>query len=97
MTSKDAAADSSDLLSQAKPAAKSLHEKADDLPSGRPVADVAHSAADTLNSTANYIRRRSFPAMTRDVRNVVKDNPVPALVGAAALGFLLAKVLSSRD
>jgi hypothetical protein len=31
------------------------------------------------------------------VKKVVKDNPVPALVGAAALGFLLAKVFSSRD
>jgi hypothetical protein len=35
--------------------------------------------------------------MARDVRKVVKDNPLPALVGAAALGFLLAKVFASRE
>jgi ElaB/YqjD/DUF883 family membrane-anchored ribosome-binding protein len=80
-----------------KSAAKSLHEKADDLPGGKRVADVAHGAANRLNSTANYIRRRNLPAMARDVQKVVKDNPLPALVGAAALGFLLAKVFSSRD
>jgi hypothetical protein len=123
MTSKSAAADSSDILSQVKSsasdlgeaaaeeidsrrraaaagiksAAKSLHEKADDLPGGERVSDVAHGAADKLNSTANYIRRRNFTGMARDVRKVVKDNPLPALVGAAALGYLLAKVFASRD
>jgi hypothetical protein len=123
MTSKSAAADSSDILSQVKAsasdlgeaaaeeidsrrraaaagiksAAKSLHEKADDLPGGERVSDVAHGAADKLNSTANYIRRRNFTGMARDVRKVVKDNPLPALVGAAALGYLLAKVFASRD
>lgn len=80
-----------------KSAAKSLHEKADDLPGGEHVAGVAHGAADKLNSTANYIRRRNFTGMARDVRKVVKDNPVPALVGAAAFGYLLAKVFASRD
>jgi hypothetical protein len=123
MTSKSAAADSPDILSQVKSsasdlgqaaaeeidsgrraaaagiksAAKNLHDKADDLPGGARVADVAHGAADKLNSTANYIRRRNLTAMARDVKKVVKDNPVPALVGAAALGFLLAKVFSTRD
>jgi hypothetical protein len=123
MTAKNAADDSSDILSQVKSsasdlgqaaadeidsrrraaaagiksAAKSLHEKADDLPGGTRVADVAHGAADKLNATGNYVRRRNFTGMAQDVRKVVKDNPVPALVGAAALGFLLAKVFSSRD
>jgi ElaB/YqjD/DUF883 family membrane-anchored ribosome-binding protein len=80
-----------------KSAAKSLHEKADDLPGGERVADVAHEAANKLNATGNYIRRRNFTGMSRDVRTVVRDNPVPALIGAAALGFLLAKMFSSRD
>jgi hypothetical protein len=123
MTSKSAAADSPDILSQVKSsasdlgqaaadeidnrrraaaagiksAAKSLHETAEDLPGGARVADVAHGAADKLNSTANYIRRRNFTGMARDVRKVVKDNPVPALVGAAALGYLLAKIFAGRD
>jgi len=80
-----------------KSAAKSLHEKADDLPGGERVADVAHGAANKLNATGNYIRRRNLTGMSRDVRTVVRDNPVPALIGAAALGFLLAKMFSSRD
>jgi hypothetical protein len=80
-----------------KSAAKSLHEKADDLPGGARVADVAHGAANKLNATGNYIRRRNLTAMSRDVRTVVTENPVPALIGAAALGFLLAKMFSSQD
>jgi ElaB/YqjD/DUF883 family membrane-anchored ribosome-binding protein len=123
MTTKTAAADPDDVLSEVKSAAsdlgqaaadeidrrrraaaagiksaaKSLHEKADDLPGGARVADVAHGAANKLNATGNYIRRRNLTAMSRDVRSVVRDNPVPALIGAAALGFLLAKMFSSRD
>jgi ElaB/YqjD/DUF883 family membrane-anchored ribosome-binding protein len=98
----EAAADEIDSRRRAagagiKSAAKSLHEKADDLPGGTRVAGAAHSAADTLNSTGNYVRRRNFTGMARDVRKVVKDNPLPALVGAAALGFLLAKVFASRE
>jgi hypothetical protein len=80
-----------------KSAAQTLHEKADDLPGGARVAYIAHGAANQLNSTANYLRRRNLSAMSRDVRKVVRDNPVPALLGAAALGFLLAKVFATRD
>jgi hypothetical protein len=49
-----------------KSAAKSLHEKADDLPGGERVAEVAHGAADKLNSrqttSAAAIYRR-WPGM----------------------------------
>ena len=34
--------------------------------------------------------------MMSDVKRLVKDNPVPALIGAAILGFLLARTLT-RD
>jgi hypothetical protein len=111
MSSKTAASDSADIKIPAdeidrrrraaaaaiKSAAQSLDEKADDLPGGARVAEIAHGAANKLNSTANYIRRRNLSAMSRDVRKVVRDNPVPALIGAAALGFLLAKIFASRD
>jgi hypothetical protein len=78
-----------------KSASKSLHEKADDLPGG--VADVAHGAANKLNSTANYIRRRNVPALGRDLKKVLKDNPVPVFIGAVTLGVILAKLFSSHE
>ena len=64
---------------------------------GERVASFAHGAADKLSTTADYIREHDMNAMVADVKTLVKNNPVPALLGAAALGFVLAKAFSSRD
>jgi hypothetical protein len=77
-------------------AAESLHGHANDLPGGERVASLAHGAADKLSSTADYIRGHDLTAMFEDAKTLVKKNPVPALLGAAAIGFLLAKAFS-RD
>src|ERR1700733_7398888 len=77
-------------------AAESLHVHANDLPGGERVASLAHGAADRLSSTADYIRGHDLSAMFEDAKTLVKKNPVPALLGAAAIGFLLARAFS-RD
>lgn len=77
-------------------AGTSLHAKADSLPGGPKVTRAAHAAADSLNSTAQYIREHDMASMMADVKRLVKDNPGPALLGAAILGFVLARTLS-RD
>jgi hypothetical protein len=77
-------------------AAESLHVHANDLPGGARVANLAHGAADKLASTADYIREHNLSAMFEDAKTLVRKNPVPALLGAAAIGFLLAKAFS-RD
>ena len=77
-------------------AAMSVEGRAENLPGGPRVASLAHSTADKLTATADYIREHDVNAMFQDVQAIVKKNPVPALLGAAALGFLLAKAFS-RD
>lgn len=77
-------------------AASTLHQNADSLPGGQSVKRVAHKAADALTSTADYLRQNDMKNMVTDVRTVVKNNPGPALLIAAALGFLVARSLS-RD
>lgn len=72
-------------------AASSLHEKAEDLPGGDTVRSVAHSAAEKLESTAGYIREHDVRAMLSDVEDVVKRNPGPSLLIAAAIGFLVGR------
>ena len=78
-------------------AASTLHQKADSLPGGEKVASVAHSAADKLSATADYVREHDVNGMMADVERLVKANPGPALVAAAVLGFLVARAFSSRD
>jgi hypothetical protein len=75
-------------------AAGSLHGHADE--GGARAASLAHSAADKLASTADYIREHDLNAMFEDVKTLAKRNPVPTLLAAAAIGFLLAKAFS-RD
>src|ERR1700733_8236415 len=44
-------------------AASALHEKADALPGGEKVAGIAHSAADKLSATADYVREHDVNSM----------------------------------
>lgn len=77
-------------------AAQTLHQKAGALPEGEKVAGAAHSAAEALASTADYIREHDVKSMIETLQRLVKNNPGPALFGAALLGFLVARALS-RD
>ena len=78
-------------------AASALHENADVLPGGEKVANIAHSAADKLSGTADYVRERDVNGMMADLERLIKANPGPSLVAAAVLGFLVARAFSSRD
>jgi hypothetical protein len=65
-------------------------------PGGQKVADAARTAADAMGTAADYVRSNGIKGMAADVQRIVKNNPGPALLAAAALGFLLARTLS-RD
>ncbi len=70
--------------------ASTLHQK------GERVASAAHSAADAMTSGAEYLRDNDVRTMMNDLVEVIRRNPGPALIGAAALGFILGRALS-RD
>jgi ElaB/YqjD/DUF883 family membrane-anchored ribosome-binding protein len=75
-------------------AAATLHEKADSLPGGEKVTNLAHTAADKINSTAEYVKRHDVNGMMADVEHVVKNNPGPSLLAAAVVGFLVGRAFS---
>jgi hypothetical protein len=77
-------------------AASALHQNAEGLPGGDSVKSAAHTAADALSSTADYVRGNDLKGMLADVKKIVKNNPGPALLTAAVLGFLVARTFS-RD
>ncbi len=77
-------------------AAATLHQRADQLPGGEKVANLAHSAADRLNATAGYVRQNDLNSMRSDVEALVKKNPGPSLLVAAALGFLIGRSLKGN-
>lgn len=76
-------------------AASALHEGAEALASGGSrVRSGAHKAADALVTSAEYIRGHDVGDMVDDLMTVVRKNPGPALLGAAALGYLVGRAFS---
>ena len=58
--------------------------------------EFASAAADRLSTTADYMRTHDAKRMMADVETVVKNNPGPALLIAAAFGFIAGPALT-RD
>jgi ElaB/YqjD/DUF883 family membrane-anchored ribosome-binding protein len=77
--------------------ASSLHEKAESLPGGEKVASIAHSAADKMEATAEYVREHDVQDMMADLENFVRRHPGQSLVAAAAVGFFLGRAFKSDD
>jgi ElaB/YqjD/DUF883 family membrane-anchored ribosome-binding protein len=78
-------------------AASTIRDKADSLPGGETVTDLAHTAADKLTATAGYVRDTDVNTMMADVETLVKKNPGPALMAAAVVGFLVGRAFSGND
>ncbi|HEY1423110.1 MAG TPA: hypothetical protein VGF20_06645 [Candidatus Acidoferrum sp.] len=61
--------------------------------SGQQLSGAAHTAADKLHATADYVRQNDLKAMADDVQEIMKKYPVHSLAAAAILGFLVARGL----
>jgi ElaB/YqjD/DUF883 family membrane-anchored ribosome-binding protein len=61
------------------------------------LANVAQTAADKLQSTADYLRDHNANAMAEDVKDLIRRHPGPWLAAAAFAGFMLARLLQSDD
>ena len=78
----------------ARTASSAVRDRADQLPGGQKVQEFAHAAANRLGTTADYVRSTDARRMRTDVERVVKNNPGPALVVAAALGFVIGRTFT---
>ena len=70
--------------------ASTLHQK------GEQVASAAHGAAEAVSYGAEYLRGNDVRTMLSDLAEVIRRNPGPSLLGAAALGVMVGRALS-RD
>jgi ElaB/YqjD/DUF883 family membrane-anchored ribosome-binding protein len=75
-------------------AASAVENRVGDLPGGQRVKDMASAAVGHLSSTADYMRSHDAKRMMADVEEAVKNNPGPALLVAAAFGFVLGRALT---
>jgi ElaB/YqjD/DUF883 family membrane-anchored ribosome-binding protein len=75
-------------------AASAVEDRIDRLPGGPRIKRVAEAAVQRLGSTAEYVRSHDAKHMLADVERMVKNNPGPALVIAAACGFVIGRALT---
>jgi len=60
---------------------------------GQATETVAHS----FEKTGDYLRNEGFTGMANDLTEMVKRNPLPALLFGIGVGFILARLTSSRS
>jgi ElaB/YqjD/DUF883 family membrane-anchored ribosome-binding protein len=79
-------------------AAGGLEQAADKLRSqtgnseGMP-AQAGAKVADSMETTASYLREHNTEEILNDVEHYVKEHPTQALVGAVVAGFMIGRVL----
>jgi hypothetical protein len=56
---------------------------------------AASTVADTLEHTGRYIQDEGLAGMADDVTELIRRNPIPAMLIGVGIGFLLAKVMRS--
>jgi len=58
------------------------------------LGSAARTVSDTLASGGRYLEREQLSGMFDDMTNVIRNNPVPALLIAVGVGFLMARAMS---
>jgi ElaB/YqjD/DUF883 family membrane-anchored ribosome-binding protein len=57
------------------------------------LGSAAQYAASGLQQTGRYMEEQGFSGMMDDVTNVIRRNPVPAVLIGLGIGFLLGRAL----
>ena len=67
----------------------------DHAPKEGMLGTASHAVSERLESGGHYLEEKGLKGIGEDVTNMIRDNPVPALLVGIGLGFLLAKIMRS--
>jgi hypothetical protein len=67
----------------------------DKAPSGGVLGGAASGVAGALESSGQYLEEQGLSGMAEDVTNLIRRNPIPAVLIGIGLGFLLARLTRS--
>lgn len=72
-----------------------LKSMGDSVRTNTPRTGMAGSASDaiaeTLENTGHYLQAQGLSGAAEDLTNIVRRNPIPALLAAVGVGFLIAQ------
>jgi hypothetical protein len=64
----------------------------ENLPREGAIGTAASTVAGCLENTGKYLEKEGIQGMAEDVTNLIRRNPLPAVLVGIGLGFLLARV-----
>ena len=68
--------------------AQTIREKA---PATGTVANVADTAADTLERAGSYLQQQDLADMRADIEGIIRRHPIESLLVGLGVGYLLAR------
>ncbi|HTU19227.1 MAG TPA: hypothetical protein VMG10_14295 [Gemmataceae bacterium] len=77
------------LGERVRSAGSTLRERA---PHEGMLGTAAGSVADSLEQTGRYIQEEGIMGMAEDVTELIRRNPIPAMLVGVGIGFMLAKL-----
>jgi len=87
-----------DLTHRAGNAIESLGETVRERsPHEGTLGKVADRLAENLESGGHYLQEEGLTGMAEDLTDVVRRNPIPSLLIAVGLGYLIARATSNRS
>jgi hypothetical protein len=78
----------SQATEKAKDIASSVKEQA-----GQVASRIGDRVSDTYEASRDYVKERGLSGMAEDVADVIRRNPLPALLVGLGVGFLIARAL----
>jgi ElaB/YqjD/DUF883 family membrane-anchored ribosome-binding protein len=78
------------LGERVKSAASTIRERG---PQEGMLGTTAGTVADSLEKTGRYLQEEGLVGMAEDVTELIRRNPIPAMLVGIGIGFLLAKML----
>jgi len=66
-------------------------------PEGGIAGDASSAVADSLESSGRYLQEEGVKDMAEDLTNLIRRNPIPALLIGVAAGYLVAKATTPRS
>ena len=61
------------------------------------VGQATETVAHTLERGGQYLQNEGLSGMTNDLTDMIKRNPIPALLFGVGIGFVLARLTSNRS
>lgn len=88
-----------ETIDKAREAASNVAGSVSDAASyvGHKAEEATSKVGATMESTGHYLKEEGLQHMASDVSNMIRRNPIPAMVLGIGLGYLLAQACTRRN